>query len=57
MSNQTLIAVPADVTNEAELRQFLVRLVIELDKVIGYRGSDTDSLESLAERVKVLEEQ
>ena len=41
MPNQTLIAVPADVTETGTLQWFLSRLVEELDLVLGFRGSDT----------------
>jgi len=53
--SQTIIAIPSDISDIAQLRQFLVRLVIELDIVIGYRGSNSDSLQSLADRVTALE--
>lgn len=55
MPDQTLIAIPPDVTNKAQLRQFLVALIVELDKIRGFRGS-TESIASLDERIKKLEE-
>lgn len=55
MSNQTIIAVPTNVTNEAELRLFLTRLVTEVDKIVGYRQTDELSLQSLDKRISELE--
>ena len=40
MPNESLIAVPLDISNDKELRQFLVQLVLKLDELFGYRGDN-----------------
>lgn len=39
-TNETLIAVPPNVEQAGQIRQFLLRLVEKLDIVFGYRGDD-----------------
>jgi hypothetical protein len=41
MPNQTLIAIPLDITNPLATRQFLVKLVEKLDIVFGFRGGNS----------------
>jgi predicted Rossmann fold nucleotide-binding protein DprA/Smf involved in DNA uptake len=45
-NKQSFISVPADFKNMEELRYFLVRLVVELDELIGNRGDDSAALSS-----------
>ena len=40
MSNESIAAIPPDVTQPEVLRRFLLRLVEELDLVLGFRGND-----------------
>ena len=40
LDNQTIIAVPITVEQSGQTRQFLVRLVEQLDIVLGFRGGD-----------------
>jgi len=40
MSNQTIVAVPTKFEEFKQIRAFIVRLVTELDIVLGYRGED-----------------
>ena len=53
-NNQTLIAIPLDVTNDEELRIFLSKLVIALDLIIGFRGDESPFVTkvSLAEQLE-----
>ena len=39
-TNESIVAVPITVEEKGQLRQFLVRLVEQLDIVLGYRGND-----------------
>ena len=39
-TNESIVAVPITVEQRGQLRQFLVRLVEQLDIVLGYRGND-----------------
>ena len=40
-NNETIIAIPLGVTNPAELRTFLVKLIVSLDVLVGLRGGET----------------
>ena len=39
-TNETLVAVPLNVEQAGQTRQFLIRLVEKLDIVLGYRGDE-----------------
>jgi len=39
--NESLVAIPPDVAEPEVLRRFLLRLVEELDSVLGFRGNDS----------------
>jgi len=41
INNETLVALPLNISNEAELRIFLVKLMVALDSILGLRGDDT----------------
>lgn len=45
-NKQSFISVPTDFKNMEELRYFLVRLVVQLDELIGNRGEDSAALSS-----------
>ena len=38
--NESIIAIPMDVADPAELRKFLVNLILKLDELFGFRGDD-----------------
>lgn len=38
--NESIVAVPNDVSDPQVLRRFLLRLIEELDSVLGFRGND-----------------
>ena len=40
-NNETIIAIPLGVTTPDELRKFLVKLVVALDVLVGFRGGET----------------
>lgn len=57
--NESIAAVPADVTDPDTLKRFLDRLVERLDIVLGYRGGDPyvtegDQVQTLAELQQLL---
>lgn len=42
MSNEPLVEIPTDLTDEEVLRQFLYELVVKLETALGYRTDDID---------------
>ena len=60
MTNQSLIAVPPNVTEPVVLQRFILRLVEELDILLGFRGTQeadvATDLTELRDRVVVLEQ-
>lgn len=57
MTNESLISIPADLSEPSELRNFLVHLVEELDVVLGNRGDSKSLPEQVAQLVETLAEQ
>lgn len=54
--NETLVAIPPEVQNVDELRQFLVKLIVALDVLIGYRGgAGVDQLVSIEDLTEAID--
>ena len=58
MANQSIIAIPPNIGQDDAviLKRFLLKLVEELDIVIGFRGDSSSSIINLDKRITALEE-
>jgi len=52
--NESIIAVPTTIEQPGQLRQFLVRMVTELDTILGFRGPNP-SISDLQTQITELE--